>query len=109
MEQVDITIVGAGVIGLSIAAQMAEDNRTVFVIEKHDSFGRETSSRNSEVIHSGIYYRPGSLKAKTCIQGNRKIIYLIKKQGNSLLQHKIQKFVSWKAFLRTVWKMGCLG
>ncbi len=81
MEEVDITIVGAGVIGLSIAAQVAEDNRTVFVIEKHDSFGRETSSRNSEVIHSGIYYRPGSLKAKTCIQGNR-ILYEICEKNN---------------------------
>lgn len=81
MEQVDITIVGAGVIGLSIAAQVAGNNRTVLVIEQHDSFGRETSSRNSEVVHAGIYYRPGSLKAQKCIEGNN-ILYEICKENN---------------------------
>ncbi|MFH1784044.1 MAG: NAD(P)/FAD-dependent oxidoreductase [bacterium] len=81
MERVDITIVGAGVVGLGVAASLASDGRNVVVIEKHDAFGRETSSRNSEVIHAGIYYRPGSLKARTCVEGNR-LLYDICKEHN---------------------------
>jgi L-2-hydroxyglutarate oxidase LhgO len=66
----DITIVGAGVVGLAIAAEVADGNRRVYVLEKNDSFGRETSSRHSGVIHSGIYYPPGTLKARLCVAGN---------------------------------------
>ena len=65
----DITIIGAGVIGLAIAEKVSEDNKNVFLIEKHTSFGQETSSRNSEVIHAGIYYTKDSLKAKLCVEG----------------------------------------
>ena len=68
--QVDITIVGAGVIGLAIASQVAREGRDVYVLEKNQTFGQEASSRNSEVIHSGIYYPKDSLKAKTCVEGN---------------------------------------
>ena len=56
--RVDVTIIGTGVIGLAIAAQVSNETRQVYVIEKNETFGRETSSRNSEVIHSGIYYPP---------------------------------------------------
>ena len=66
----DITIVGAGVVGLAIAAGVADGNRRVYVLEKNDSFGLETSSRHSGVIHSGIYYPPGMLKARLCVAGN---------------------------------------
>ena len=52
----DITIIGAGVVGLAIAEKVSEEHNNVFLIEKHLSFGQETSSRNSEVIHAGIYY-----------------------------------------------------
>jgi L-2-hydroxyglutarate oxidase LhgO len=66
---VEITIIGAGVIGLAIAEVLSKENSGVFLIEKHNSFGQETSSRNSEVIHAGIYYTKDSLKAKLCVEG----------------------------------------
>lgn len=69
-----ITIIGAGVVGLSIARELSEHYSEVFVIEKNLKYGQETSSRNSEVIHSGIYYPKNSLKAKLCIEG-RKMLY----------------------------------
>jgi L-2-hydroxyglutarate oxidase LhgO len=65
----EITIIGAGVIGLAIAEKVSEKFRNIFVIEKYSTFGQETSSRNSEVIHAGIYYPNGSLKAKFCVEG----------------------------------------
>ena len=70
-----IVIIGAGVIGLSIARAISENSKhSVLVIEKEDSYGRGISSRNSEVIHSGIYYEPNSLKAYYCTLG-RELIY----------------------------------
>ncbi|MBM3252086.1 MAG: NAD(P)/FAD-dependent oxidoreductase, partial [Candidatus Omnitrophica bacterium] len=71
MEQVDVIVIGAGVIGLSIAERLSDKKRSVYVIERHPSFGQETSSRNSEVIHAGIYYPKDSLKARSCVEGNR--------------------------------------
>lgn len=65
-----ITIIGAGVIGLAVAEELSSRHSGVFVIEKHNTFGQETSSRNSEVIHAGIYYTRGSLKARLCVEGN---------------------------------------
>src|SRR3989338_1504281 len=85
MEELDVVIIGAGVVGLSIAAKLACKKRSVYVIERHSSFGQETSSRNSEVIHAGIYYPKDSLKAQTCIQGNR-LLYEICSQNN--IPHK---------------------
>ena len=70
----DIIIIGAGVVGLAIAAQVASQDREVYVLEKNETFGLETSSRHSGVIHSGIHYPEGSLKAKMCVDGNR-ILY----------------------------------
>jgi len=69
MDKVNITIIGAGVIGLAIAAELSTRYDNIIVLERHDTFGRETSSRNSEVIHSGIYYPEGSLKARLCVEG----------------------------------------
>jgi L-2-hydroxyglutarate oxidase LhgO len=69
MDEVQITIIGAGVVGLAVAAELSTKVREIIVLEQHDSFGRETSSRNSEVIHSGIYYPTGSLKTNLCIEG----------------------------------------
>lgn len=80
-EEVDIVIIGAGVIGLAIAAQVADECREVYVLERHKSFGRETSSRNSQVIHSGIYYPTGSLKARLCIEGNTELYSTCLKYG----------------------------
>ena len=73
MEKTDITIVGAGIIGLAVGASISKQNRAIYVLEKNISFGQETSSRNSEVIHAGIYYPKDSLKARTCVEGNRMI------------------------------------
>jgi L-2-hydroxyglutarate oxidase LhgO len=75
----EITIIGAGVIGLAIAEKVSEENKNVFLIEKHPSFGQETSSRNSEVIHAGIYYTKDSLKAKLCVEGKRLLYDYCKK------------------------------
>jgi len=74
-----ITIIGAGVVGLAIAEKMSREYKDVFVIEKHPTFGQETSSRNSEVIHAGIYYTKDSLKAKLCIEGKRLLYDYCKK------------------------------
>jgi L-2-hydroxyglutarate oxidase LhgO len=65
----EITIIGAGVIGLAIAEKISGTFNNVFLIEKHPAFGQETSSRNSEVIHAGIYYPFGSLKSQLCVSG----------------------------------------
>ena len=62
-------VVGAGVVGLAIARALAAAGQEVVVLEQHGLIGSETSSRNSEVIHSGIYYPPGSLRAKLCVRG----------------------------------------
>ncbi len=70
----EITIVGAGVAGLAIAARLSRRGGSMVVLEKHTRFGQETSSRNSEVIHSGIYYPQGSLKATLCVRG-REMLY----------------------------------
>jgi len=70
-EPVDIAIIGAGVVGLAIAEALAEKNRQVVVFEKNSSFGQETSARNSEVIHAGIYYPKEFLKSSLCLTGNR--------------------------------------
>ncbi|MBF0384576.1 MAG: NAD(P)/FAD-dependent oxidoreductase [Candidatus Omnitrophica bacterium] len=69
MEKVNITIIGAGVVGLAISYALSQENNDILVVERHKSFGQETSSRNSEVIHAGLYYPPGSLKADLCIRG----------------------------------------
>ncbi|MDD3050167.1 MAG: NAD(P)/FAD-dependent oxidoreductase [Candidatus Cloacimonetes bacterium] len=70
MEEVEILVIGTGVIGLAIAAELSNHYSEVVVVEQENSFGRHTSSRNSEVIHSGIYYPQNSLKALLCKKGN---------------------------------------
>jgi L-2-hydroxyglutarate oxidase LhgO len=66
----DVAVVGAGVVGLAIAARIAEAGPSVVVVERNAGPGRETSSRSSEVIHAGLYYPTGSLKARLCVEGN---------------------------------------
>jgi L-2-hydroxyglutarate oxidase LhgO len=66
---VETIVIGAGVVGLAIARALAEGGQDVMVLEQHDIIGSETSSRNSEVIHAGIYYPPGSLRARLCVDG----------------------------------------
>lgn len=69
LAEIDIAIIGAGVIGLATAGEIAQPKKAVFVLEKNHSFGLETSSRNSEVIHAGIYYPKDSLKTRLCVEG----------------------------------------
>ena len=71
MEQVDCVVIGAGVIGLAVAREMALQGRETILLERESAFGTISSARNSEVIHAGIYYPKDSLKAKLCVQGNR--------------------------------------
>jgi L-2-hydroxyglutarate oxidase LhgO len=73
-ERVDAVVVGAGVVGLAIARRLALDGREVLVLERHDAIGSETSSRNSEVIHAGIYNLPRRLKTTLCVAG-RAMLY----------------------------------
>ena len=81
LPEVDVAIIGAGVVGLAIAAEVAQEKREIFVLEKKSSFGLETSSRNSEVVHSGIYYPEDSLKAKFCVEGRGLLYKLCEKFG----------------------------
>jgi L-2-hydroxyglutarate oxidase LhgO len=74
LAEIDVAIIGAGVIGLATAREIAQGKKEVFVFEKNRTFGLETSSRNSEVIHAGIYYPKDSLKAKLCVEG-RSLLY----------------------------------
>jgi L-2-hydroxyglutarate oxidase LhgO len=67
----EITIIGAGVVGLAIAEKLSDEHKGIYLVEKHPVFGQETSSRNSEVIHAGIYYTKGSLKSRLCLEGKQ--------------------------------------
>ena len=72
-EQVDSIVIGAGVVGLAVARELALAGRDVLVLEAQNAIGLGVSSRSSEVIHGGMYYPPGSLRAKLCVPGNRLI------------------------------------
>src|SRR5438552_16618554 len=71
MERIDCIVIGAGVVGLAVARALALAGREVIVLEAAEGIGTETSSRNSEVIHAGIYYPKGSLMARSCVEGRR--------------------------------------
>lgn len=73
MEKARIVVIGAGVVGLAVAAELSEKNDGVYILETNSKYGQETSSHNSGVIHSGIHYPVGSLKAKLCIKGSKMI------------------------------------
>ena len=77
----DAIIIGAGIVGLAIAHKLSEQYKNILLIDKESSFGRHISSRNSEVIHSGIYYDPNSLKAKLCLEGNKLLYDFSNKYG----------------------------
>ncbi|GHG04047.1 NAD(P)/FAD-dependent oxidoreductase [Thalassotalea marina] len=73
MEKFDAVVIGAGVVGLAVAAKLSKRFNSVLLVEKNARFGEETSSRNSEVIHAGLYYPTNSLKAKFCVEGKHKL------------------------------------
>jgi L-2-hydroxyglutarate oxidase LhgO len=81
MESVDCLVVGAGVIGLAVARALSLSGREVIVLEAAEGIGTETSSRNSEVIHAGIYYPAGSLMARTCVAGRRMLYAYCHEKG----------------------------
>src|SRR5687767_1529809 len=74
MESADAVVIGAGVVGLAVARELALAGREVIILESENAIGTATSSRNSEVVHAGIYYPQGSLKARTCVEG-RSLLY----------------------------------
>lgn len=71
MDRVDAVVIGAGVVGLAVARELAMAGREVVILDAEDAIGTHTSSRNSEVIHAGIYYPKGSLKARACVEGKQ--------------------------------------
>lgn len=81
MERVETLVVGAGVVGLACARALAMRRRSVLLVECCDAIGTGNSSRNSEVIHAGIYYTPGSLKARLCVSGREALYKFCEERG----------------------------
>jgi len=80
-DVVDAVVIGAGVVGLAVARELAVRGREVIVLEKNRAIGEETSARNSEVIHAGIYYPTGSLKARLCVEGRERLYAYCAEKG----------------------------
>lgn len=91
MDRVKVVVIGAGVVGLAIAYELSKKFSDIVVLEKEKSFGQHISSRNSEVIHAGIYYPKNSLKAKLCVEGN-KLLYAFCDE-NSIPCKKLGKLI----------------
>ena len=85
VDRVECVVIGAGVVGLAIARALALRGREVVVLERAAQIGTETSSRNSEVIHAGIYYATGSLKARLCVEGKEMLYRYLAEHG---IQHR---------------------
>lgn len=81
MERLDCVVIGAGVVGLAVGRALARAGREVVVVEKAPRIGDETSSRNSEVIHAGIYYDKGSLMARLCVAGKQQLYAYLAERG----------------------------
>ena len=81
MDRVDCVVVGAGVIGLAVARRLAQAGREVVLLEAAEGIGTVTSSRNSEVIHAGIYYPAASLIARMCVSGRRALYAYCRDHG----------------------------
>jgi L-2-hydroxyglutarate oxidase LhgO len=81
MDKIDCAVIGAGVIGLAVARKLAAAGREVLILESENAFGTGISARNSEVIHAGIYYAAGSLKARLCVAGRRMLYAYCAERG----------------------------
>ncbi len=81
LEKTGAIVIGAGVVGLACARALAQRGIEVIIIERNSAFGQETSARNSEVIHAGIYYPKNSLRAELCVQGNRELYEYCSERG----------------------------
>ncbi|MGJ7488163.1 NAD(P)/FAD-dependent oxidoreductase [Variovorax sp. LT2P21] len=81
MDEFDCVVIGAGVVGLAVARALALEGREVLVLESEGAIGTGTSSRNSEVIHAGIYYAAGSLKARLCVEGKQALYAYAQERG----------------------------
>jgi L-2-hydroxyglutarate oxidase LhgO len=81
MDSTDVVVVGAGVVGLAVARALAQRGLETLVLERHERPGQETTSRNSGVIHSGIYYPTGSLKARLCVRGRQRLYEYCEARG----------------------------
>ena len=93
MQRVNIAIIGGGVIGLSIAASLSTNYTDIYLLEKNKRMAQEISTHNSGVIHSGIHYPPGSLKAKLCVQGNKMIYNLCAENKNIVSVHPVLQYL----------------
>jgi L-2-hydroxyglutarate oxidase LhgO len=92
MADTAITIIGGGVVGLAIAAELSQKMTNVLLVERREKYGQETSSRNSEVIHAGLYYPHGSLRALLCVEG-RELLYQLCRKHN-IPHRQITKIVT---------------
>jgi L-2-hydroxyglutarate oxidase LhgO len=81
VENIDCLVIGAGVVGLATARALAQAGREVVIVDAAERIGSETSSRNSEVIHAGLYYPTGSLMARSCVEGRRRLYYYCAERG----------------------------
>ena len=81
MDRVDAVVIGAGLVGLAVARALALAGHEVVILEAEDAIGTHTSSRNSEVIHAGIYYPQGSLKARACVEGRKRLYAYCTERG----------------------------
>lgn len=92
MPDFQIAIIGGGVVGLAIAERLSRKHRNIVLLEKNEKYGMETSSRNSEVIHAGIYYVPGSLKARLCVEGRNELYAVC--AANNIPYRKCTKIIT---------------
>lgn len=81
MDRVDAVVIGAGAVGLAVGRALAQAGHETVVVEAAEGIGQGVSSRNSEVVHAGLYYAPGSLKARLCVRGKQLLYALCERQG----------------------------